>query len=190
MSLRARLRNYKGRTGAAVRACDDRGSALVAVMGITTAVLLVGMAIFILGHSEGDIVEYACDDARAFYIAEGGLERARGWLGDLHERDPTADPVGTVFENQALGGGRYSISIEDYASGGAWINAYEVVSVGEVDGVERGVKSIMLAETFSRFQWFIERGGWKWFRTGERFEGHVHTDFALRLTATLGSADV
>ena len=180
LNLRARLRNYKGRTGAAVRGCDDRGSALVAVMGITTAVLLVGMAIFILGHSEGDIVEYACDDARAFYIAEGGLERARGWLGDLHKSDPTADPVGTVFENQALGGGRYSISIEDKTNAGGMV-AYEVVSVGVVDGVERGVRSIMLAETFSRFQWFVERGGWKWFRTGEVFEGPVHVNGSLQI---------
>ena len=180
LNLRARLRNHKGRTGAAVRGCDDRGSALVAVMGITTAVLLVGMAIFILGHSEGDIVEYACDDARAFYIAEGGLERARGWLGDLHESDPTADPVGTVFENEPLGGGTYSVSVQD-AGGGGWMRAYEVVSVGEIDGVERGVKSVVLAETFSRFQWFVERGGWKWFRTGERFEGPVHVNGTLQI---------
>ena len=54
-----------------------------------------GVAIFVLGNSEADIVEYAVDDARAFYIAEGGLERARGWLGDLSETDPTADPVGS-----------------------------------------------------------------------------------------------
>ncbi|HYW68249.1 MAG TPA: hypothetical protein VE960_01470, partial [bacterium] len=133
LNLRARQRdNSNGRTGTAVRGLDDdRGSALVAVMGITTAVLLVGMAIFILGHSEGDIVEYACDDARAFYIAEGGLERVRGWLGDLHKSDPTADPVGTVFENQSLGGGTYSISIEDKSSSGG-MAAYEVVSVGEI----------------------------------------------------------
>ncbi|MCK5597693.1 MAG: hypothetical protein KAJ04_09615, partial [Candidatus Eisenbacteria sp.] len=78
---------------------SDRGSALVGVVAISTAVLLVGVAIFTLGNAEGDIVEHAVDDARAFYVAEGGLERARAWLGDLLEGDPTANPVGVVFED-------------------------------------------------------------------------------------------
>ncbi|MBN2564875.1 MAG: hypothetical protein JXB46_04110, partial [Candidatus Eisenbacteria bacterium] len=72
---------------------DAHGHTLIGVLAVTTAVLLVGASIFMLGESEGDIVEYAVDDARAFYIAEGGLERARGWLSDLREADPGANPV-------------------------------------------------------------------------------------------------
>jgi hypothetical protein len=147
-------------------------------MGITTAVLLVGMAIFTLGYSESDIVDYAVDDARAFYVAEGGLERTRGWLGELAKVSPGANPVGRAFADQRLGGGTYTATVVNDASGGGWIGAYEVVSTGEVDGVVRQVKSTMVAETFARYQWCIERGGGghSWFRTGERFEGPVHVN--------------
>jgi hypothetical protein len=159
---------------------DSRGNTLVGVMAVITAVLLVGSAIFILGNSEGDIVEYAVDDARAFYVAEGGLERARAWLGALQENDPNADPVGVVFQDQALGGGRYTAEIRDDVPG-SWITAYEVVSTGEMDGAVRQVKAVLIGETFARYQWFVERGGWKWFQTGERFEGPVHTNFAIQI---------
>jgi len=151
-----------------------RGSALVGVMAITTVVLLVGVAIFTLGNAEGDIVEYAVDDARAFYVAEGGLERVRAWLGDLLESDPGANPVGMVFEDQALGGGRYTVQVVDDPSIGSWLVAYEVVCTAEVDDATRQIRTIMVPETFAKYQWFAEGGGWRWFCTGERFEGRVH----------------
>ncbi|MCK4679984.1 DUF4900 domain-containing protein [bacterium] len=151
-----------------------RGSALVGVMAITTVVLLVGVAIFTLGNSESDIVEYAVDDARAFYVAEGGLERVRAWLGDLMESDPSANPVGMVFEDQALGGGRYTVQVVDDPSIGSWLVAYEVVCTAEVDDATRRIRTIMVPETFAKYQWFAEGGGWRWFCTGERFEGRVH----------------
>ena len=157
-------------------ALSVRGSALVAVMGIITAVLLVGVAIFILGHSEGDVVEYAVDDSRAFYIAEGGLERARAYLTALEEADPNANPVGTTFSGQNLGGGLYTVEILEDANPYGWLDAYEVVSTGAKDGVLRQVKATVVAETFAIYQWFIGStgGGFSWFRTGERFEGPVH----------------
>jgi hypothetical protein len=160
-----------------------RGSALVGVMAIITAVLLVGIAIFILGHAEGDIVEYAVDDSRAFYIAEAGLERTKGYLGDLYLDDASADPVGTSFVGQSLGGGGYDAVVVSDASGGSWVRAYEVISTGEIDNVVRQVKATYVMETFSRYQWFIESGGggYSWFRTGERFEGPVHVNGDLKV---------
>lgn len=165
------------------RGLSARGAALVGVMAIITAVLLVGVAIFILGHAEGDIVDYAVDDSRAFYIAEGGLERARGYLAALELDDPSADPVGTTFSGQPLGGGLYDVEIVADASGGSWLDAYEVVSTGVKDGVLRQVKATVIAETFAMYQWFIESGGggYSWFRSGERFEGPVHVNGDIRI---------
>lgn len=161
----------------------SRGSVLVGVMGITTVVLLVGMAIFVLGHSEGDIVEYAVDDARAFYVAEGGLERARGWLGELAEKDPTADPVGQRFSNETLGGGSYTVTVKDEVIWPGGPRAYEVVSKAEHGGVVRGVRAIMAAETFARYTLYIEDGGgaYSWFRTGERFDGPIHLNCNIKI---------
>jgi len=164
-------------------ALSVRGSALVGVMGIITAVLLVGIAIFILGHSEGDVVEYAVDDSRAFYIAEGGLERTRGYLAALEIDDPNADPIGTKFEDEPLGGGFYHAEVLGDASGSSWLDAYEVISTGEKDGVLRQVKATVIAETFAMYSWFIESGGggYSWFRSDERFEGPIHVNGDIRI---------
>ncbi|MCK4510424.1 DUF4900 domain-containing protein, partial [bacterium] len=158
-----------------------RGSALVPVLAIVAAVLLIGVAIFILGHSEGDIVEHSVDDSRAFYIAEAGLERMRGWLGEFHADDATGDPLGTKFEDQLLGGGTYTVEVTSDVSGGSWPGAYWVVSTGYVDNVVRQVRAAMVAETFARYQVFVEKAGWVWFRTGERFEGPVHVNHNLQI---------
>ncbi|MCK4410061.1 MAG: DUF4900 domain-containing protein, partial [Candidatus Eisenbacteria sp.] len=157
------------------------GSTLVPVMAIVAAVLLIGAAIFILGHSEGDVVEHSVDDSRAFYVAEGGLERMRGWLGDFHSDDPTGDPLGKEFEDQLLGGGTYTVEVTDDVSGGSWPGAYWIVSTGTVDNVVRQVRAAMVAETFARYQVFVENAGWVWFRTDERFEGPVHVNHSLQI---------
>ncbi len=164
-------------------ALSVRGSALVGVMGIITAVLLVGVAIFILGHAEGDVVEYAVDDSRAFYIAEGGLERVRSYLAALELDDPSADPIGRTFSGQLPGGGDYDVLVKEDASGGSWLDAYVVVSTGDKDGVVRQVKATVVAETFAMYSWFIESGGggYSWFRTGERFEGPIHVNGDLKI---------
>jgi hypothetical protein len=164
-----------------VRCVRCGGSTLVPVIAIAAAVLLVGVAIFVLGHSEGDIVENSVDDSRAFYVAEGGLERMRGWLGDFHADDPDGDPLGKKFENQLLGGGTYTVEITENLSGGSWLGAYRVVSTGVIDGVARQVQAVMIAETFARYQVFVENAGWVWFRTGERFEGPVHVNHDLQI---------
>jgi hypothetical protein len=58
---------------------------------------------------------------------------------------------------------------------------YRVVSTGEIDNVVRQVRAVMLPETFARYEVFIERGGFTWFRTGERFEGPVHVNHMLQI---------
>ena len=183
--LKTRAREVTGRRVLSVGpyALSVRGSALVGVMAIITAVLLVGVAIFILGHAEGDIVEYSVDDSRAFYIAEGGLERMMGYLVELELADPAADPVGTTFpeESRGLGGGHYDVKVVSDTSGGSWLDAYTIVSTGYKDGAVRQVKASVVAETFAMYSWFIGKvgGGFSWFRTGEEFEGPVHVNGTL-----------
>lgn len=184
MSLKRRTRDI-GRAAeqgaGSAGSTRSSGSTLVAVVAIATAVLLIGAAILLLGNSEGDIVENSVDDSRAFYIAEGGLERVRGWLSDVHFDDPDYDPVGRKFVGQLLGGGTYTAEVVESVSGAGWLGAYRVVSTGTIDNVTRQVRAVMIAETFARYQVFVERGGWVWFRTGERFEGPVHVNHSLQI---------
>lgn len=159
----------------------ERGAALVTVLAIIVAVVLLGGALFMLGTGEADLVEYGVDGSRAFYLAESGIERARAYLEELAESDPDADPVGMSFTSQPLGEGTYTATVVDEIDVGAWARVFDVVSTGQKDGVVRQVRVRLLEETFSAYQWFVNQGGWRWFRSGERFEGPVHTNKMLQI---------
>jgi hypothetical protein len=160
---------------------SERGALLVSVLAVVASVLLVGSALFILGTGEADVVEYGVDGAMAFGLAEGGVERARSFLEDLVQAESTTDPVGTSFDTQSLGAGTYTTTITNELTGGEWVRMFEVVSTGWKDGVPRQVRVTLQEETFAQYQWFINQGGWRWFRTGERFEGPVHTNMNLQI---------
>ncbi len=160
---------------------NERGATLVMVLAIITAVLLIGSALFILGTGEADVVEYGVDNTMAFTVAEGGIERARAFLEQLAETESAVDPVGVSFTNQSLGGGTYTTTILDEVSGGQWVKMYDILSTGWKDGVPRQVRVTLQEETFAQYQWFINQGGWRWFRTGEKFEGPVHTNKKLQI---------
>jgi hypothetical protein len=159
----------------------DCGAALVTVLAIIVAVLLLGAALFMLGTGEADLVEYSVDGARAFFLAESGVERARAYLEELAASDPGANPVGMSFSSQPLGEGTYAATIVEEIDVGAWARAFEILSTGEKDGVVRQIRVAALEETFAAYQWFVNQGGWRWFRTGERFEGPVHTNKMLQI---------
>ena len=163
------------------RAMGDRGGALVTVLAIIVAVLLLGASLFMLGTGEADLVDYGIDGARAFYLAESGIERAIAYLEELNESDPDADPVGTSFVEQPLGDGEYTATIVDEVGGGSWERAFEILSTGFKDQAVRQVRVTVRQETFSAYQWFVNQGGWRWFRSGERFEGPVHTNKMLQI---------
>jgi len=161
----------------------EAGGALVVVLAIIAAVLLIGSALFILGTSEAGVVEYTVDSERALWLAEAGLERAQTWLGESFLADSGFDPVGTEILDQPLRAGEYGFRVTGVLPNPTGMDAFEVVSTGEKDGAVRQVRAVFEAESFSRYQWFIENagGGYSWFHTGERFEGPVHVNGDIKI---------
>jgi hypothetical protein len=162
----------------------QRGGALVVVLAIIAAVLLIGSAMFILGTSESGVVEYTVDNARALWLAEAGLERATAWFEAYYDEHSAAPDVGDGVTGETLpGGGTYTFVVTDTVHNAGGIPAFAVLSTGTKDGAVRQVRSVIEAESFSRFQWFIESGGggWSWFVTGEYFEGPVHVNGELQI---------
>ena len=113
---------------------NPRGGTLVAVAAIAFAVLLTGGALFSLGVGESDVVDHAVDSTRAFWIAEGGIERARAWLKAQANQTPPVYPAGGEFLAQPLGGGEYDAVITRLVGPDAWTAEYDVVSIGEFEG--------------------------------------------------------
>ncbi|MFH1502648.1 MAG: DUF4900 domain-containing protein [Candidatus Eisenbacteria bacterium] len=163
---------------------DERGASLVAVLAIVTAVLLIGAALFVLGTGESDVVEYGVDNARAFYLAEGGVERARTWLEDQAQQIPPYYPANGEFADQALGGGQYDVQIGKLTTANPWAIWYDVLSTGEVDGVVRQVHAVLRSESFAQYMYFADHMDDIWFITGDSLDGRVHANGHIRLSGS------
>lgn len=160
---------------------DKRGAALLAVLAIVTAVILVGAAIFMLGTGESDVVENRVDGSRAFYAAEGGLDRARTWLEQLSQEDPPVFPASGSFTDQPLGGGEYDVEATKTSGANPWLIEYTIVSTGTVDNVVRQVRAVLREETFSQYVYFADQSANIWFITGNRLDGRVHVNETIHI---------
>ena len=170
------------KTKAAGAAARGRGSALVVVLVIITSVLLIGVALFILGTGESGIVEHNVDRARAFYLAESGLARARTWLEQQAQQFPPQYPEQASFEDQALGGGQYDVALTRLPGANPWVEYYEVISTGEIDNTPRQVRAIYRQETFAQYVYFADESANIWFITGNRMDGRVHVNGHIRIS--------
>lgn len=157
------------------------GHILIAVLAVTVAVLLMGSALFLIGAGESDLVDYTVDSARAFWLAEGGVERARAWLQELAGEFPPVFPDSTKFLMEPLGGGTYSAAARRVPGGSPWVRRYEVVSTGEIGGAVSQVRVILQSETFAQYMYFADEMEEIWFITGDRLDGRVHANGYLHI---------
>jgi len=175
----------------------ERGGVLVIVLAIVAAVLLIGVALFVLGGGESGIVEHRVDSVRAFYLAEAGLDRAKSWLEALAQQDPPSFPASGAFNDQWLGGGEYDVTITKVASGGPWVTSYDVVSTAAVDGAVRQVRARLQNETFAQYVYYADEPSQIWFTSRDSLHGRVHVNgtmyisgapwFGMKVTSTASS---
>ncbi len=159
----------------------ERGSTLVAVIAIVSAALLIGSALFMLGASEADLVEYGVDSAKAFYLAEGAHERAQTWLEELVQQNPSVYPTSGGVKDEGFGGGDYDAFVTRMTGPYPWLAEYDVVSTACVDGVTRQVHAVLREETFAQYMYYSDRSGRAWFTTGDSLDGRVHTNGHIRI---------
>lgn len=163
----------------------ERGAALLAVLAMITSVLLVGAALFSLGVAESDLVEFSVDGTQAFYLAEGGLERACALLKELARRDPPVYPSEVTLEDQPLRGGLYSIYITNTGAADPWMTKYDVISRGEADGVVRQIRATIKTEPFGKYQYFVDkRTPFNWFSSAWNLDGPVHLNSFVMIIGT------
>lgn len=154
---------------------NNSGVILVAVVCFTaiTAILVLGLL-----SESGSQLKLADRQVRleqAFYVAEGGAERAVSCIANSGE-----NPPGVI--TGAIGNGTYSVTINSVAGGGqTW---YTIASTGEVSGVK---KSVMMTgvrqQAWSRYAMFYNSAaGAIWIRGGEIFSGPVHANCPIYLT--------
>ena len=67
---------------------DQRGSALLISMVLIVVITILGLALFELGQIEGQHTGVSLGDARAFEVAQAGMERAIRELSNAFLADP------------------------------------------------------------------------------------------------------
>ncbi len=160
---------------------NENGVTLVAVLAIVTAVLLIGSALFILGTGEADIVDYTVDSARAFYLAEAGVERAHTYMNELAKQSSPSYPSHAEVGDQALGNGVYGVTVDQVTGACPWLREYEIVSTGEIDGVSSTVVSRIRKETFAQYLSYSDVASDLWFTTGDSLHGRVHSNGMIQI---------
>jgi hypothetical protein len=159
----------------------DEGSVLIVVVALTTGVLIIAAALFVLGTGESDLVEYTVDSARAFCLAEAGQERARTWLEESSETDPPTYPASSSLTDVPLAGGTYDLSITKLVGMYPWLVEYNVVATGEVDGAVRTVQTRLRHETFAQYLYFADQASDIWFVTGDSLNGRLHSNGQVKI---------
>jgi len=162
------------------RVTSERGASLVAVMAVMTAVLLIGTALFVFGVAEHDMATFHTEEAQAFYLAEAGLSRAKAFLDGKLERGQY--PGSKTFNNQNLGEGKYTVTMQNVGTANPWYTKYDVISTGEVNGVQRRVHATVSMETFGKYLWFVDESNFlRWFTSNDRMDGLVHSNDWIRI---------
>jgi len=128
------------------------------------------------------------DSQRAFWLAEGGKERAFRWIA---QQDPPPAEDVLVFEEEAgPDGGSYTVNVVvDTASVYLPEKSFMLESVGRSGGQERRVRQQVRLTCFAQFAYFTDEertdaGGPIWFGSGDVLEGRVHTNGTFNIRGT------
>ncbi len=160
----------------------ERGASLIAVMALTTAVLLIGAALFIFGTAEHDLVTYQAEEAKAFYLAEAGIQRTKAYLTAKMNGTPPQYPASGSFTSEALGHGEYTTTFRSAGGMGSTFTKYDVVSIGQVNGVKSEIHVTIGKETFAKYLWFTNQSNFfRWFTSNDNLDGLVHCNNWIRI---------
>ena len=164
---------------------NNRGIILIASYLVIAVLLVLGSAFMSRSISENRFAQRERDAIKAFYIAEGGIERGLDWLRSqpgFPAGTQAFDPLGGAV---ALGEGSYTISIDpDDNNPGAFLKRYRIISAGSVDDIIRSIVMEVQIESFARYAYFThdEHFQWRgrlipvWFISGDYLGGPVHTN--------------
>jgi hypothetical protein len=166
-------------------AAGERGYVLVAVLVLMFSVLIIGAAFFSLAGYETRDTQSDLGSQRAFWLAEGGKDRALRWL--THGTSPPESDV-RIYENVAgPDGGTYTVDcLVDSAS--AWLaeKAFVLDCVGNSGGRQRRIREHVRMTSFAQYAYFTDGendpdGSPIWFTTGDLIEGMLHTNGIIHI---------
>lgn len=161
---------------------SQSGSTLVVVMVLALALMISTLAVLEFGTQDAALAHRDVQTARAFYLAEAGLERAVSWL-EAQSVFPTGDVLPFGDETIALGDGTYYAEVVvDSMNSTATRPAYIVRSTGMAGSKSRILEIDVAPQSFADFLYFTDiehqsgTGSPCWFITSDVIDGPVHTN--------------
>lgn len=154
---------------------NNSGVILVAVVCFTAITAILALGLLSESGSQLKLADRQVRLEQAFYVAEGGAERAVSCIANSG-----GNPPGVI--TGAIGNGTYSVTINSVAGGGqTW---YTIASTGEVNGIRKAVTMTgVRQQAWSRYAMFYNSAaGAIWIRGGEIFSGLVHANCPIYLT--------
>jgi hypothetical protein len=154
---------------------NNSGMILVAVVCFTVITAILALGIWSESSSQLKLADRQIRLEQAFYVAEGGAERAVSCI-----RNSGGTPPGVI--TGAIGNGTYSVAINQITAGGG-LTWYTIASTGEVNGIRKAVTMTgVRQQSWARYSLWYHTGPAGIFIGNGDFYGPVHANCSIKIT--------
>jgi len=160
---------------------NNKGVALIVTFLVITVLVIYSVVLFSVSINQNITADIFRRRARAFNLAEAGLDHAVTWLR-AQPSPPVGDRTNPWGGAQNLGGGSYSVIITDLGAigGSENIRRYKVTSTGSFGNMSRVLTNYLQVDNYARYIWFTDsetfNGTTVWFWTQDYLNGPIHTN--------------
>jgi Tfp pilus assembly protein PilX len=195
-----------------VRGDGERGSILVIVLILMSALAAIAAGMSFMARTESALASNDVQDKETFYLVEAACEEAVHYLNQLGEpflgTGPNQDqPLALVSDAARLGIGNVTVYLDAKDSNGGEATRYVQISARATHANGRVSKAVTMRvgqQNFSRYAYFSDielrpSGSKIWFVTADNLYGPVHTNdqfhisgapvFHQEVTSVAGSID-
>lgn len=158
-----------------------KGVALVLTFLVTTVLIISSGTFVSMAINQNLTAEIFKRRAKAFYMAESGLDHAVFWLR-AQGQPPIGNNTNPWGGVQTIKEGNYSVAITDLGivGGTGTLRRYKITSTGTFGNKNRVLTNYVQVDNYARYLWFTDRevyGGTNvWFWSQDHLNGPTHTN--------------
>ncbi|MCX6993168.1 MAG: hypothetical protein NT011_08515 [Kiritimatiellaeota bacterium] len=154
---------------------NNSGVVLVAVVCFTAITAILALGLWSESGSQLKLADRQVRLEQAFYVAEGGAERAVSCI-----RNSVGNPPGVI--TGAIGNGTYSVAI-NLVNGGGGQTWYTITSTGEVNSIRKAVTMTgVRQQSWARYAMWYNTGPSDITIAAGDFYGRIHANCKIKIT--------
>jgi len=177
-----------------IRTKPKKGSTLILVLVVIIALLVYASAFITAGVNQALVADIFKRKTAAFNLAEAGLDHALLWLRS-QDQVPTYDSVNPWGDVQNMGGGTYSVAIDDLGpvESNPLVRKYKVTSTGTFGNISRVLSNYLKVDNFGGYLWWTNSETYcdqwgncqnVWFWSRDSLSGPTHTNTHYNIAGT------